>query len=477
MVEPNRHTLEYARMTPEELGRYDGCGLAQLIHKKTVSALEVVDAAIAAIEQQNDTLNAVISRRYDEAREEAKTVSRDAPFAGVPFLVKDLNTWVEGLPATNGSRALQNFFPPFQSELIARYRKAGLIILGKTNTPEFGLNVTTEPELFGSARNPFDLSRSTGGSSGGSAAAVAAKMVPFAHATDSGGSIRIPASNCGLFGLKPTRARVPLGNNAPEGISGFSTAHAVTHSVRDSARLLEIAAGPLPGDPYAAPALPDTLSHDGSGGAKLRIALTTQGFAGEAIHMDCANAAQRAGELLETMGHDVVLASPKLDGEALLQAYDVMFTSNIAAMVGALPEEARWLVEPATRSCAAKGARYSAPDYVKALATIHASARVMGQFFDTYDVLLTPTLANPPLPLGTLNMSDENWDDYWPAVVAQIPFTPLFNATGSPAASVPFGMNKDGLPIGIQIGAASGRETTLLHLAAELEVARPWWHA
>ena len=291
--------------------RHDATGLATLVAQGEVAADEVVECAIARIETLNPKLNAVIAPLFDEAREALRRGLPEGPLRGVPWLVKDLNTWVHGAPATHGSRAFRDFVPPRDGELVRRHRAAGLVVLGKTNTPEFGLNICTSPALFGPTPNPFDADRSAGGSSGGSACAVASGMLPAAHATDSGGSIRIPASNCGLFGLKPTRARVPLGNDQTEGLAGFSTGHAVTHSVRDSALVLDLTSGPMPGDAYASPH-PRTSFLAAIEGPMpdLRVALWSEGYAGEPVAAACRNAVREAGRLCETVGCRVEEARP-----------------------------------------------------------------------------------------------------------------------------------------------------------------------
>ncbi len=467
-------------MTFDEYNRYDATGLASLIASREVTAAEVTEAAIAAIESLNPGLNAVITPLFDPARGSVRAGLPEGPLSGVPYLLKDLNTWVAGAPATNGCRAFRDFVPTRDSVLVSRLRAAGLVILGKTNTPEFGLNICTSPALFGPTPNPFDSQRSAGGSSGGSACAVAAGMVPAAHATDSGGSIRIPASHCGLFGLKPSRARVPLGNDQAEGLAGFSSVHAVSHSVRDSALLLELTAGPMAGDIYSAES-PDKpfsecieapLPH-------LKVALWTEGYAGEPIHRECQSAARQAAQLCESLGCEVEQAKPAIDGQALRHAFDVLFSANLRAVVSTIAtthgdQAVENLVEPITFACSEAAASRTAVDYVAALQITHQAARVLGQFFEKFDILLTPTLANPPLALGALDMQTNDWSLYLGRMLDEIPFTPMFNATGAPAASVPLRKCADGLPVGVQIGAALGREDTLLRLAAALEQTAPW---
>ena len=460
--------------------QYDATGLAGLIAHGEISAREVIETAIDRIECRNPALNAVVTPLFEQALKAVDAGTPAGPLHGVPYVVKDLNTWIGGVPATNGSRAFKDFCPADDAVLIKRLAAAGLVILGKTNTPEFGLNMCTAPALFGPTLNPFDPSRSAGGSSGGSACAVASGMLPAAHATDSGGSIRIPASNCGLFGLKPSRARVPLGNDQAEGLAGFSTGHAVTHSVRDSALLLDITAGPLPGDAYAAPA------QDGSFVDGLntpfnppRIALWTEGFADEPIAQSCQQAARDAAQLCSDLGCPVEEVRPQIDGRALRKAFDVLFSGNICNLLNIIAatnpaKDLKTLVEPITYACGETGRTYGAADYAAAILTIQQAARALGQFFESHDILLTPTLANPPLPIGAITMQGEDWPAYLNQLLNELPFTPLFNATGAPAASIPLGHDADGLPIGVHFGAALGGEMTLLRLAAELERAVPW---
>ena len=467
-------------MTFDEYIRYDATGLARLIASREVTAAEVTEAAITAIESLNPDLNAVITPMFDLARGSVSAGLPEGPLNGVPYLLKDLNTWVAGAPATNGCRAFRDFVPAGDSVLVSRLRAAGLVILGKTNTPEFGLSICTSPALFGPTPNPFDSQRSAGGSSGGSACAVAAGMVPAAHATDSGGSIRIPASNCGLFGLKPSRARVPLGNVAAEGLAGFSSVHALSHSVRDSALLLELTAGPMAGDIYSAKSPDKPFSECIEAPLPyLKVALWTEGYAGEPIHRECQSAAREAAQWCESLGCEVEQAKPAIDGQALRHAFDVLFSANLRAVVSMIAtthgdQSIENLVEPVTIACSEAAANRTAVDYIAALQITHQAARVLGQFFEKFDILLTPTLANPPLALGAIDMQINDWSDYLDRMLDEIPFTPLFNATGAPAASVPLAKCADGLPVGVQIGAALGREDTLLRLAAALEQTAPW---
>lgn len=467
-------------LSAEEYNRHDAVGLAALVATGEVTAAEVLQESMARIEATERPLNGVVATCFDDAHRNVDALLPTGPLTGVPYLVKDLNTWVRGMPATNGSRALANFVPDRDAVLVERLRTAGLILLGKTNTPEFGLNVCTAPALFGVTPNPFDPTRSAGGSSGGSAVAVATGVVPAAHATDSGGSIRIPASNCGLFGLKPSRSRVPLGNDQPEGLGGLSAGHAVTHSVRDSAVLLDATAGPLPGrvNEFRESAGPfiDALVRDMP---DLRVALWTDGLAGEAVSEECARVAAEAAILCESVGCLVEEVRPPVEGGALRDALDVVFTTNIRQVVQAVLADqpaavTEGLLEPITVACFEAGARHDGVAYEAALRHAQRVAHAMEEFFERFDLLLTPTLAEPPMPLGQLDMQTDDWDSYFQHLLDAIPFTPLFNVTGGPAASVPLGWSGDGLPIGVQFGAAVGFETTVLRLARELEQAKPW---
>ena len=467
-------------LSAEEYNRHDAVGLAALVATGEVTAAEVLQESTARIEATERPLNGVVATCFDDAHRNVGALLPTGPLTGVPYLVKDLNTWVRGMPATNGSRALANFVPDRDAVLVERLRTAGLILLGKTNTPEFGLNVCTAPALFGVTPNPFDPTRSAGGSSGGSAVAVATGVVPAAHATDSGGSIRIPASNCGLFGLKPSRSRVPLGNDQPEGLGGLSAGHAVTHSVRDSAVLLDATTGPLPGrvNEFRESAGPfvDALVRDMP---DLRVALWTDGLAGEAVSEECARVAAEAAILCESVGCLVEEVRPPVEGGALRDALDVVFTTNIRQVVQAVLADqpaavTEGLLEPITVACFEAGARHDGVAYEAALRHAQRVAHAMEEFFERFDLLLTPTLAEPPMPLGQLDMQTDDWDSYFQHLLDAIPFTPLFNVTGGPAASVPLGWSGDGLPIGVQFGAAVGSEATVLRLARELEQAKPW---
>jgi amidase len=464
----------------DEVAHLDGTAQADLVRRKEVQPIELVEAAIERIECLNPTLNAVVTPMYEEARAAAKSNISKGPFAGVPFLLKDLLAAYKGVPMSLGSELMRNFVPDHHSELVKRLKRAGLIILGKTNTPEFGILPTTEPRLFGPSRNPWDRKRTTGGSSGGSAAAVAAGMVPMAHGNDGGGSIRIPASCCGLFGLKPTRARNPLGPDFTELMGGLVAEHAVTRSVRDSAALLDATSGPDTGDPYwAPPPMRPFLQEVGADPGKLRIAFTMESATGVTIHQDCVKAVEDAAALCTDLGHNVVEASPEVDGSLMVQAFFAVWSAGVASTLDGIarmtgqPANAD-KVEPLTWALAEMGRNSNASDYLLALQLLQGLGRVMASFLVDYDVWLTPTLGEPPVPLGTFDSPPENPLQGFFRTGEFVPFTPLCNCTGQPAMSVPLFWNAEGLPIGTHFVGRFGDEATLFRLAAQLEEARPW---
>ena len=464
-----------------EFESFDMLGLAELVRGGEITPGELLDCAIERVESNNEALNAVTHVAQDIARAAISAGLPDGPFAGVPYLLKDLYVLHQGMPTSNGSVGCAVPAARYHSTLTERLLASGLVIFGKTNTPEMGLNATTESAALGACRNPWDLSRSAGGSSGGAAAAVAARILPGAHATDGGGSIRIPASNCGLYGLKPTRARNPSGPDVGEGWSGLSTGHAVTRSVRDSAALLDATSGPAAGDPYVAP-LPSQpfLAEVGAPVESLRIALWTEGLAGETVDEECVSAATEAAALLEELGHKVELRSPPIDMPKMREAMQSIIGANVAAAVQAAgTSRGRPVtmseVEPATWALAEQGESMSGKAYAQAVVAIHAVGREMGRFFEQYDILSSPTLASPPLPLGTLSTGDDDPDAYFTRLADAIPFTPLFNVSGCPAASLPLHWTADGLPVGVQFGAGYGREDLLFRLSAQVEAAKPWF--
>jgi amidase len=452
----------------------DALAQAELVRKKEVRPIELVEAAIVRIERLNPTLNAVVTPMYELARKTASGKIADGPFKGVPFLLKDLLASHAGVKMSMGSRLLKDFVPDHDSELVLRLKRAGLIIVGKTNLPEFGILPTTEPRLFGPCRNPWDTGVTTGGSSGGSAAAVAAGMVPMAHANDGGGSIRIPASCCGVFGLKPTRARNPLGPDFGDVFSGLVAEHAVTRSVRDSAALLDATSGPDIGDPYWAPLHEGSFLREVETDPRiLRIAFTTRASTGAWVHRDCVNAVETTAKLCADLGHIVENADLNIPGERIAAAFTVIWSAGCTAILKPLGVE-KDQVEALTWALGEMGGHYDAADYVNALQTIQRVSRDVARFFLDYDVLLTPTLAEPPVPLGTFDSPPDNPLQGFHRSGSFAPFTPLCNITGQPAMSVPLFWNDDNLPVGSHFIGRFGDEATLLKLAAQLERAQPW---
>jgi amidase len=440
---------------------------------------------------------------YDYGRRSLAALDPGAPFAGVPFLLKDLLALVAGVPTSFGSKALRHYVPDHDSELVARFKRAGLAILGKTNTPEFGLVAVTEPELFGPTRNPWNLGRTPGGSSGGSAAAVAAGMVPLAGGGDGGGSIRIPAAYCGLFGLKPSRGRTPTGPDFGEIWQGAVVEHVITRSVRDSAAMLDAVCGSDRGAPYTiAPPAGPYLEEVRREPERLRIAYSTASPIGAAVHPECQKAALEAARLLHRLGHTLDEARPEIDGMALIRSFFTMYYAETAASLDELEavlhrKAASTDVEAVTWTLGRLGRMEPASALARAKRLWGMAARAMGRFHEQYDLFLTPTVAQPPARIGELQpgafelallktanalgltrllrgsgklleMSLEH--------AARTPFTMLANFTGQPAMSVPLHWTVDGLPIGVQFVAPFGGEAVLFRLAGQLEAAQPWFH-
>jgi amidase len=467
-------------MPISEYDRMDGLGLAELVASKQATASELLEEAIARADMVNPALNAIILKDYERARAMAKAPLPAGPFAGVPFLLKDIALQYQGTPTRQGSR----FFPAFPSDhdsnLMARFRKAGLVPFGKTNVPEFGLVPTTEGRLYGPARNPWNLSYSTGGSSGGSAAAVAAGIVPMAHANDGGGSIRIPASCCGLVGLKPTRGRVSAGPDMPDAVDGLAVELVVTRSVRDTAAALDVAAGAEPGDPYVAPPAPKSyLESSKLPPRRLRIAFVTKKPNGEPAHADCTTAVKQAASLCAGLGHSVEEATPDIDLEGLTPAFMAIWCSNLTAIVDFISRltgqtPSRDTMEGLTLAYYERGKSFSGSQYVQSKMRLNQLTRQMAKFHQTYDLWLTPTLSAPPWKLGALDIDQTDIDKITAAFSDYVPYTPSQNITGQPAINLPLHWNADGLPIGVQFVAPHGDELTLLQLATQLEAAQPW---
>ena len=464
----------------EELGRLDALEQAALVRSKEVTALELVETAIRRIERVNARVNAVILRMFDEAREAASQPLGDGPLAGVPFLLKDFLAEYAGQRFTEGTAFLDDFVSDHDTELVRRYKRAGLIIVGKTNTPELAVGPTTEPKLFGPTRNPWDLGRTAGGSSGGAAAAVAARMVPMAHGNDAGGSIRVPAACCGVFGFKPTRARNPLGPRYGDIMTGLVAEHALTWSVRDSAALLDATSGPDVGDPYwAPPAARPFVQEVGAPPGRLRVAFSSRTLMGGDVHPDCVAAVADAASLCASLGHEVVEAAPAIDGERLFRAFTGVLAAGFAwgiddwqRRTGRTPTSERF--EPFVWAFTGRGRQSSAPEYLSMLQELQLLSRDVGRFFLGHDVWLTPVLGEPPVPLGTFRYEGGDPVEVRRRMAAFTPFTYLANVTGQPAMSVPTAWTTSGLPVGTHWLGRFGDEATLFRLAAQLEAARPW---
>jgi amidase len=482
-----------------EYDRLDACDLAALVRRGEVHPSELVEAAIERIEARDPALNAVVHRRFERAREEAAGPLPDGPLRGVPFLLKDLLGEIAGEPLTMGCRLLRGYRPGYDAEIVRRYRTAGLVLLGRTNTPELGLVGTTEPVLHGPCRNPWNGGHTTGGSSGGSGAAVAARMVPAAAAADGGGSIRIPASACGVYGLKPTRARTPLGPERGEDWSGLVVQHALTRSVRDSALLLDVVKGPEPGEPYAAPPAPASYrALLDQPPPRLSIAVCEGSLLGEAIDPQCAAAVREAAALLRSLGHEVQAAAPAVDRAALVEAFFTIVAGNLARVLDRASAAVGRPLDPSELEVVTwflyqLGKRVRATELLAALEEAHRAGRQLAAFHQRWDVLLTSTLGTPPKRLGELGPTARErrllavlsrlparpllrraLAELGPEALEPLPNTQLFNLTGQPAASVPMGFCAEGLPLGVQLSGRFGEEGLLLQLSAQLEAARPW---
>jgi amidase len=474
-------------MSADELARTDATAQADLVRSGEASAEELTGAAIERAESLNPELNAIIHPLYEQGLADARGDLPDGPLRGVPFLFKDLGAGLAGLPHHMGVRALKeaDFRLPVDTFLGERFRAAGLVTIGKTNTPELGILPTTEPDIYGPTHNPWDLDRTPGGSSGGSAAAVAAGIVPIAHANDGGGSIRIPASCCGLVGLKPSRGRTSLGPLTGDTMSGLTVELVVSRSVRDVAAALEAVHGPAPGDPYVAP--PPLRSYTEEVGAdpgSLRIAVLTDPIGVSQVEVDPAvvAATREAAKMLEGLGHRVDEDAPAIPEEAF-DVIETFLTRWYAGQTESLEQIGLLLgrelgpedVEPLTWAMAEEGKRRHSGQYLSAVTQHQAIGRMLGMWFESgHDLLLTPTLGELPPPLGS-------FDDSGPDPLQTIHrgesmacFTALLNATGNPAISLPLGWSEDGLPIGVQLIAPLGREDVLLRVAAQVEEAHPW---
>ncbi|MEQ8652453.1 MAG: amidase [Kiloniellales bacterium] len=468
-------------LSVEDYEACDGLGMAELVTSGAVTAEELLERAIERAETLDPEVNALSQKLYDHGRKAIAAGLPEGPFHGVPFLLKDLGAMLNGEITTQGARLFKDYRAEKDSTLVARYKQAGFAIFGKTTSPEFGFSTSTETSLTGETRNPWDRRRTSGGSSGGAAAAVASGILPLAHASDGGGSIRIPASCCGLFGLKPTRARVPSGPDYGEGWGGLATQNVVSRSVRDSAAALDCVAGPEPGDPYWAP--PQTgpyLKELGKPTGSLRVALQLEPLSDAKVDPDCLAAVKKAARLLEDLGHEVEEVMPPGNGEELSEAIYRVAACNLSQSLTAYgkargkPIDAEE-IESISWDCMELARTLSVEDYPAAIHVFHRQGRKMAAFRQTYDLLLSPTLALPPPLLGPLHMNTQDIEAFKEAVGAMSPFTPVANMSGEPAMSVPLHWSPAGLPIGVMISAAFGREDLLLRLAAQLEDASPWW--
>jgi len=485
-----------------EYDQYDGLGLAKLVREKEISPVELCDEAIGRIEKLNPVLNAVVIPMFDIGRAAAKNHPSEGPFAGVPFLLKDLISSYAGVRLTWGCRAYKDYVPDYDTELVKRFKKAGLIALGKTNTPEFGLMGITEPELYGPTRNPWNVERTCGGSSGGSAVAVASGMVPMASGGDGGGSIRIPACYCGLVGLKPSRGRIPTGPKLGELWQGAAVENVLARTVRDCAAMLDAIQGADPGAPYVIqpPEIPYSEEINRKAGS-LKIAFNTESPLGTGTHDACKRAVLETAKILEGLGHKVEEAKPEIDGITLANTYFTMYFGEIAAEIESAKATLKKKVsrkdfEITTWFFGQLGLCYSARDFVLAIREWDKASRAMGRFHLKYDLYLTPTVAFPAakigellpksyekaamevisfLKLGAVAKATGLVNKIAIQTLAKTPFTQLANFTGQPAMNVPLHWDETGMPCGVQFTAPFGDEATLFRLAAQLEKAKPWF--
>jgi Asp-tRNA(Asn)/Glu-tRNA(Gln) amidotransferase A subunit family amidase len=462
-----------------EYESYDGLGLAELIRQKAVTPDEVLDAAIARVEARNPLLNAVVMELYDHARQAIAAGLPDGPFSGVPFLLKDLGSALAGARTTRGSKFFAGLPAQTQDSVhVTRLKQAGLVIYGKTNTCELGLSLTCEPQLCGPSRNPWDPTRTPSGSSGGAAAAVAARMLPMADASDGFGSIRAPAAACGLIGLRPTRARNTMAPALGEGMGGLSIEHAVTLSVRDCAALLDATSGPGPGDPYVAPPparpyLAETTADPG----RLRIAATRIPPNGAPVAADYLRVLQETADICTDLGHEVHDADPAIDRDLVIATFRTLSAVNVLNTLQSHPENRDPTpdeVETVVYRTMQLAKRIDAASYMRATQAAHRLGRQMAAFHADYDVLLTPALGELPPKLGWIDMTMDDLDEYWDRVFRFSPFTVWFNLTGQPAMMIPLGQTESGFPIAVQAVARYGDEASLFRLAAQLEATRPW---
>jgi amidase/6-aminohexanoate-cyclic-dimer hydrolase len=462
----------------------DATGMAALVSKGEVSPDQLLDIALERAAALNPQLNAIVHLREPVAREAIRRGLPQGPFRGVPFLMKDLGAAAIDFPTNNGSKLTQGMEWKHNSEIFLRMQATGLVTFGRTTSPEFGVGPVTESQVYGGpTRNPWNLGHTSGGSSGGSGAAVAAGIVPVAHGSDGGGSVRIPASSCGLVGFKPTRARLPSGPMSGEGWGGMAMDGFLTRSLRDTAALLDATMGADVGAPYWAPPMQESFVAAMTRPPKpLRVRYCTHTFGGDKIHPECAKAVERTAALLAGLGHHVeeFRIPADLDVNAMMQAWTRIVACGTALTVrnilGGAPLDPT-MIEGVTRGALAYGERTSGPEYLAALNVIHAFGRRMAHVFDDCDVLLTPTLATPPAPAGKYKPDNEDFIDYRTGkggVFAYSPFAAIFNASGQPAVSLPLHWSAEGLPVGVQLAMAFGDDERLMSLSAQIETAAPW---
>jgi amidase len=470
-------------MSFKEYASFDGLSLGRMVRAREIRPDELMEAAIARAEKHNPKLNAIVFKDYDRAMRAARDRKPgDAPFEGVPLLLKDIMGDCVGMPTRSACAFIPSTPLPADAEVVVRYKRAGFIPFAKTNAPELGIPPVTESRLYGPARNPWNLERTPGGSSGGSAASVAAGIVPVAHGNDGGGSIRIPAACCGLVGLKPTRGRISLAPNLGDILGGLVVEHVLSRTVRDSAAALDATAGPMPGDPYFPPPPPvPFLKETSTPPKRLRIAFSTENPLGGSFHKDCVEAATNAAKLCAQLGHEVEEAAPQLNYQMLAQLFDTVYAAGVALSIdstalltGAQPAPEKF--ETFTWNLYQRGKQTPASQYLIAQALLQQAARQFAAFFEAHDVYITPTLGQPPLKVGTIDFMSPSTTLLDEKIVNFAVACPVYNITGQPAISLPLHWNQEGLPIGVMFGGRYAAEGVLLQLAGQLEQAQPWIH-
>ncbi|HEY7687202.1 MAG TPA: amidase family protein [Dongiaceae bacterium] len=468
-----------------EYESYDALGLAELVRRKEVKPEELLDEALARCERVNPKINAIVHVVPEKARSLIRDGLPDGAFTGVPTLLKDLGCEAVGYPTDMGSRLYKNYEWTYDSEIYLRMKRAGLVAFARTTSPELGVSPVTEAVVYGGpTRSPWNLNHTSGGSSGGSGAAVAAGVVPLAHGSDGGGSVRIPASCCGLFGLKGTRGRLPDGPASGEGWGGMSIDGFLSRSVRDTAAIMDACQGADVGAPYwAPPVVRPYMEEIKTPPRRLRIAVCRTHYNGTAIHPECAAAVDAAAKLCADLGHEMVEDKPSFDFDKVVRAWmNVVLCgtalSAIAAEQALGRKPGKDELEPAILNAYEIAPTIKGTDYLAAINLVHATGRLFARFLQRYDLLLNATLAEPPAVVGRFTMANPDFIDYRlgpKGIIHYSPFTALFNITGQPAMSVPLHWSKDGLPVGVHFAARSGDEATLLKLAAQLEQAQPWF--